>query len=182
MYNILNIIILILLGICALIGLSYLFFTRQTKNFFISIISKYRKRYVICHVRYENNREDVYKIVPNPSGLTQVGNYHYELLGKYVAMYWNNRAHYILDEKDSIPRNFDKQTKENIIFQSAEIQASFDNSVMEYLFSKKKELLIQGLFILGIISTIAIIYNIYELQNIQSYIISIQNSQIQRIP
>lgn len=163
MFNSTTIIILVLLFFVAVLGIAFLFFTRQTKNFFITILGKYRKRYVICHMRYQGGLEDVFKVVPNPKSLTQVGKYSYDLSDKYIALMHNKRKHFILQENNAIPLNFHMLDNEFIIFQAAEIQTALDNTVMEYLFSKKKELMMLIALIIAVIATLAIIYNIYEL-------------------
>jgi hypothetical protein len=78
------------------------------------------------------------------------------------------RNHFVLNESDSIPKSFEKYDKQAVIFQSAEIQTALDNNVMEYLFSKKKELLIIGLFIIATISMLALIYNIIALNELKT--------------
>lgn len=173
MYSSTEITILILLFIAGSITLSYIFFTRQTTNFFMKILPKLKKRYVVCHLRYQAGLEDVYNVVPNPQGLTRVGTYSYDLADKYIALFYKKRAHFILQECDAIPKNFEQITNNSIIFQAAEIQTALNNTVMEYLFSKKKELLILGLFIVAIAAILCIIYNIYQISQIKEMIIAL---------
>jgi len=173
MYNSTTIIILVLLFFIAILGIAFLFFTRQTKNFFITTLGKYRKRYVICHMRYQGGLEDLFKVVPNPKSLTKVGNYSYDLSDKYSALVHNKRKHFILQENNIIPLNFTVIADKDLIFQAAEIQTALDNTVMEYLFSKRKELMMMIALIIAVIAVLAIIYNIYELEMLNEKIISI---------
>lgn len=168
MYSTTQITILILLIIASIIGLSFVFFTRQTKNFFISILGKYRKRYVICHMRYQNGMEDIYNVVPNPDGLTKVGNYSYQLIDKYVTLYHKKRAHFVLNENDAIPRHFERQTNESIIFQASEVQTALDNEVMAFLFSKKKDVMMIIVIFLVILSIATMAYTISEIDKLMN--------------
>lgn len=165
-----QILLVFLLTPITILAVLYSIFPRQYSNLMNRLILSRRKRYVICHVRYASGLQDVYHIVPNPQGLTKVGEYSYDLNEKYSVFSHNKRQHYVVDENDTIPRNFEIQTKERIIFQASEIQTALNNTVMDYLFSRKKELLIIGLFILSIVSMLAILYNIYELRTIMNYI------------
>lgn len=150
--------------------LLYVLFPRQTKNTITKIIPSKNRRYVVCHMRYESGMEAVFHVIPNPEGLTKVENYSYNLKDTYIALRVNRRAHYVLDENNAVPRTFEKQTNETLIYQAAEIQTALDNSVMDYLFSKKKDILLMGLFILAIICSLFIAYTAYELRSIQDYI------------
>lgn len=176
MYNA-QITIIILIAPIIIGVIAYGLFPRITKNVLCKFIPAWNKRYVVCHMTYQAGMRNVFHIIPNHSGLTQVGKYSYNLSEKYAVLVHAKRFHFILDENDVIPRNFEPQTKDTITYQAAEIQTALDNNVMEYLFSKKKELLIFGLFILGIISVLAIVYNIYELNAIKAVLES-QNSNI----
>lgn len=168
MYNPQQITILILLLFGSIIGMSFVFFTRQTKNFFISILGKYKKRYVVCHMIYQNGMEDVFNVVPNAEGMTMVGKYSYQLIDKYVTLYHKKRAHFVLNENDAIPRHFERQTNESIIFQASEIQTALNNEVMDFLFSKKKDIMMMVLVFLVIISIAVMAYNIYEINKLMS--------------
>jgi len=117
MYSSTQITVLILLIFGCIIGLSFVFFTRQTKNFFIALLPKYKKRYVVCHMVYQNGMEDVYNVVPNPDGLTKVGDFSYQLIDKYITLHHKKMAHFVLNENNAIPRHFERQTNESIIFQ-----------------------------------------------------------------
>jgi hypothetical protein len=168
MYSGTQITVFILLIIGSIIGLCFVFFTRQTKNFFISILGKYKKRYVVCHMIYQNGMEDVYNVVPNPEGLTQVGKLSYMLIDKYVTLYHKKRAHFVLDENDTIPRHFERQTNESIIFQASEIQTALNNEVMAFLFSKKKDVMMIIVCFLVILSIAVMAYTIYEINSLMS--------------
>lgn len=162
-----------------LFGIGYGLFPKQTKNLLMKLIPAWKKRYVICHMRYQGGLSEVFYVIPNLQGLTQVGKYSYQLIDKYSCFTWNNRLHFVLDENDAIPRNFEIQTKESVIFQSAEIQTALNNSVMDYLFSRKKEMLIIGLFIVAIIAILAIVYNIIQTNELKELIkISVTQNQI----
>ena len=150
--------------------IAYGAFPRQTMNAFMKIIPAWRKRYVVCHVRYSGGLSEVFKVVPNLTGLTKVGKYSYQLEEKYAIMKFNNRIHYILDEVNAIPRTLTDISKDDVIFQAAEIQTALNNSVMDYLFSRKKEILIIGLFIVAIISIFAIVYNIIQINDLKALI------------
>jgi hypothetical protein len=167
MYN-MQITILVLATALIPCILCYLIFPRQTKNVLMRIIPSKKKRYVVCYVRYTSGMQDRFNVVPNLDGLTKVGEYSYQLSDNYVLFSEANRKHFLLFENDVIPKNFLPQTEASILFQAAEIQTALNNTVMEYLFSKKKELLILGLFALAAISLLAIIYNIYELRQISA--------------
>ena len=156
-----------IIALIAMLGiLSYIFFTRQTTNFFMKILGKYRKRYVVCHMRYDSGKQEDFLVIPNLQGLTKVGEYLYDLSDKYILLKIKNRKHFLLDENNVIPRYFDEiESKETILFQASEIKTAFVNTVMEYLFSKKKEILIYGLFIVAIAAILTSVYVIYELSN-----------------
>ena len=148
--------------------IAFVLFKRKTMNLLMKFIPAWNKRYVICHMTYKAGLKEVYNVIPNPSGLTQVGKYSYLLSDKYIALTFMKRNHFVLNESDSIPKSFEKYNKQAIIFQSAEIQTALDNNVMEYLFSKKKELLIIGLFVIATISMLALIYNIIALNELKT--------------
>ena len=149
-------------------GIAFGLFPRKTKNILMRLIPAWNKRYVICHVKFTGGMSEDYLVVPNLQGLTAVGKYMYQLTDKYICLTWKKRNHFILDEADSIPRNFEIQTKDSIIFQAAEIQTALNNSVMEYLFSRKKEIIIICLFILVIIAIFAIVYNVTQLNEFKT--------------
>ena len=178
MYSSSQITILILLIFGCVIGLSFVFFTRQTKNFFISFLPKYKKRYVVCHMIYQNGMEDVYNVVPNPEGLTQVGKFSYQLIDKYVTLYHKKRAHFVLNENDTVPRHFERQTNESIIFQASEIQTALDNEVMAFLFSKKKDIMMLVLMALSVLSIAVMVYTIYEIDKLMSMASSIASTVV----
>jgi hypothetical protein len=138
----------------------------------MSFIPAWNKRYVVCHVCYKAGLSDIYKVIPNLKGLTQVGNFSYLLTDKYITLTYKKRNHFVLNESDSIPKSFEQYNKQAIIFQSAEIQTALDNNVMEYLFSKKKELLIIGLFVIATISMLALIYNVIALNELKNLIVA----------
>jgi len=130
---------------------------------------------------YQAGLSDIYFVVRNDDGLTKVGRYSYELSDKYITLIFNKRAHFILDENNAIPRHFKPDINEEIIFQAAEIQTALNNSVMDYLFSKKKDILIIGLFCLCIISLLAIVYVTYELNGLKVVVTTIAQTQAQNI-
>ena len=163
-----------------LFAFAYIVFTRKTKNFFMKIIPAWRKRYVICHLTYQAGLVDVFYVIPNKLGLTTVGKFDYLLNEKYIALTFKKRHHYVLDENDSIPKTYIAHTKEEVIFQTSEIKNALENNVMEYLFSKKKELLIIGLFIIATIATLAIIYNIININELKT-IVSTPATVVQEI-
>ena len=169
----------ILLVIIGFVSLSYILFTRQMTNLAMRVLPKLKKRYVVCHLRYQAGLEDIYNVIPNPQGLTKVGSYSYELGDKYVALSFNKRKHYVLQENDTIPKTFEGQTDESIIFQAAEIQTALNNTVMEYLFSKKKDILILGLFIIAVAAILCIIYNIYEIAKLKEMILALPIQSVQ---
>ena len=172
-------IFMIVLFIPIMIGIiAYIFVPRQTKNLAMKYVGAWKKRYVICHLYYQGGLVDQYLVVPNPQGLTQVGKYSYDLQAKYAILTWKNRLHFRLAENNVIPESTVKYTDEDIVFQAAEIQTALNNTVMEYLFSKKKDILIIGLFLIAIISIIAIIYNVYELTSIQETLKSMNQTNI----
>jgi hypothetical protein len=165
--------------------IAFVLFKRKTMNLLMKFIPAWKKRYVVCHMNYQAGMKDIYNVIPNQSGLTQVGKYSYDLAEKYVALTYMKRNHYVLDEENAIPKNYEKYDKNEIIFQAAEIQTALDNNVMEYLFSKKKELLIIGLFIIATISMLALIYNIIalnELKGLMNAHISIVQEVAPKIP
>ena len=168
MYSSTQITVLILLIFGCIIGLSFVFFTRQTKNFFIALLPKYKKRYVICHMRYANGMEDIFNVVPNPDGLTEIGNYSYKLLDKYITLIHKKRAHFVLDENNAIPRHFEKQTTESIIFQASEIQTALNNEVMAFLFSKKKDILMAIVLITCVLAIAVMVYTVYKIDSLMS--------------
>ncbi len=172
MFNVTIMIFFILFPILVGVGI-YVLFPRKTKNILCKLIPAWNKRYVVCHMNYQAGLSDIYNVIPNPQGLTQVGKYSYDLTDKYVCLYFLKRAHFVLDENNSIPRAYSKPTNEDIIFQAAEIQTALNNNVMEYLFSKKKEVLIIGFFILATINILAIVYNIYAINALQDAIVTI---------
>jgi hypothetical protein len=152
----------------AILVIAFVVFKRKTMNLLMSFIPAWNKRYVVCHVCYKAGLSDIYKVVPNLKGMTQVGNFSYLLIDKYITLTYKKRNHFVLNEADSIPKSFEQYDKQAIIFQAAEIQTALDNNVMEYLFSKKKELLIIGLFIIATISMLALIYNIIALNELKT--------------
>ena len=174
--------VLILLVIFSIGIFAYAMFPRKTKNFLAEWIPAWKKRYVVCHVRYPTGQSDAWKVVPNQQGLTQVGKYSYNLSDTYAIMRYNNRLHFLLDESDTIPRTMKERTKEDIIFQAAEIQTALNNTVMDYLFSRKKELLIMGLFGLGILCLIALVYVGYEIFSMKEAIAAQAHSIIEVQP
>ena len=162
---------LLFLGLpIGLLAFAYIVFPRKTKNFFMNLLPAWKKRYVICHLTYQAGLVDVFFVIPNKLGLTNVGKFDYLLNEKYAALVFNKRVHYVLNENDSIPKTFIEHTKEEVIFQTAEIKNALENNVMEYLFSKKKELLIIGLFIIAIIATLAIAYNIVNVNELKTLV------------
>ena len=171
-----------LVAIFAIGIFAYAMFPRKTKNFLAEQIPALRKRYVICHVRYQTGQSDIWKVVPNPQGLTQVGKYSYNLSDIYAIMRFENRLHFFIDEADTIPRTMKERTTEDIIFQSSEIQTALNNTVMDYLFSRKKELLIMGLFGLGILCMLAFVYMSYELSALREAITTQATSIIEVQP
>jgi len=143
----------------------YTFFPRQTRNFWIRVTK--RKRYVVCHLRYSNTEfEDSFNVVPESDGLTEVKKNSYNLNPKYAIMVWKNRLHYVLHEKNCIPFHFAVDDKAEILFQAMEIQTALNNDVTEYLFTKRKELLILGLFIVAIVATIALCYSVIRMNEL----------------
>jgi len=169
----------------AILAVGYAMFPRKTKNFLTEYIPAWKKRYVFVHVRYQSGQQDSHKVVPNATGLTQVGKYSYNLSNQYSLMKSENRYHFYVDELDSIPRTFNDRKPEDIVFQAAEIQTALNNSVMTYLFSRKKDLLVVGLFVLGGLTLLAIIYNVYELNGLKAAVAAIaqaQNSGVEVIP
>lgn len=167
MFNVTIMLLFMFLPILFLV-VAFVLFKRKTMNLLMTFIPAWNKRYVVCHVIYQAGLKDVFNVIPNQSGLTLVGKYSYLLEEKYIALIYKKRAHYVLDEADSIPKTFNAHDKDAIIFQAAEIQTALDNNVMEYLFSKKKELLIIGLFIIATISMLALIYNIIALNELKT--------------
>ena len=162
---------LLVLGLpIALLAFAYVVFPRKTKNFFMDVLPAWKKRYVICHLTYQAGLVDVFYVIPNKLGLTTVGKMEYMLNEKYSALVFNKRVHYVLNETDAIPKTFIEHTKEEVIFQAAEIKTALENNVMEYLFSKKKELLIIGLFIIAILATLAIVYNIINVNELKTIV------------
>ena len=180
MYNSTQITILILLIIGCVIGLAFVFFTRQTKNFFIAILPKYKKRYVICHMIYQNGMEDIYNVIPNPEGLTQVGKFSYQLIDKYITLVHKKRAHFVLNENDAIPRHFTKQNSEDIIFQASEIQTALNNEVMAFLFSKKKDVLMAIVLITCVLAIAVMVYTVYKIDSLMSMANSIASTVVVR--
>lgn len=145
--------------------LAYTFFPRQTKNFFTRMTK--RKRFVVCHMRYTNTTfEDEFVVVPESDYLTEVKKFSYDLNPKYAIGYWKKRLHFVLDENNTIPKHFIKDDNEEVVFQAMEIQNALNNNVTEYLFTKRKEILIMGLFIIAIAATIAIVYSIIRINEL----------------
>lgn len=143
----------------------YTFFPRQTKNLLVRITK--RKRYVVCHMRYANTKfEDEFNVVPEADYLTRVGKLFYDLNPVYAIMFWKKRLHYILDENNVIPLHLSKDTNEDVIFQAKEVQNAMNNNVTEYLFTKRKDILIIGLFIVAIVAVIAMIYSIVRMNEL----------------
>jgi len=85
-------------------------------------------------------------------------------------VYIQKRAHFILMEENCVPLMIVPQSESTVVFQAAIIQKQLDTMVMDYLFSRKKELLIIGLFVLGAISTLALIYNAIEINGLKTMI------------
>jgi len=127
---------------------------------------------------YQNGMEDVYNVVPNPEGLTQVGKFSYQLIDKYVTLYHKKRAHFVLNENDTVPRHFERQTNESIIFQASEIQTALDNEVMAFLFSKKKDIMMLVLMALSVLSIAVMVYTIYEIDKLMSMASSIASTVV----
>lgn len=143
----------------------YTFFPRQTKNMWIRVTK--RKRYVVCHLRYSNTEfEDSFNVVPEPDGLTEVKKYSYNLNPKYAIMVWKNRLHYVLHEKNCIPFHFAVDDKAEILFQAMEIQTALNNDVTEYLFTKRKEILILGLFVVAIVAVLGVIFSVIRMNEL----------------
>ena len=162
-------------GIIAfVVMLSYTFFPRQTKNFYVRVTK--RKRYVVCHMKYANTKyEDTFNVVPESDFITKVRNFSYDLNPKYAVLFWKKRLHFVLDENNSIPLHFTVDNKEEIMFQAMEIQNALNNNVTEYLFTKRKEILIMGLFLVAIASTLAVIYSIIRINELTDKINIIGN-------
>jgi hypothetical protein len=179
MFNV-QIMIIVMLLPFIIGGIAYGIWPRKTKNLLMGLVPAWKKRYVICHLNYKAGLKDVFKVIPNQEGLTQVGKFSYNLSDKYAALEFNKRLHFNLDEDNAFPRTYIKQTDEDLVYRAAEIQTALNNTVMDYLFSKKKELLIMGLFIVAIIAIGAIIYNVYELNGIKAAIEA--SNQVVRIP
>lgn len=170
-----------IIGILAfIVMLSYTFFPRQTKNLFVRITKK--KRFVVCHMRYANTKfEDEFVVVPEPDFVTKVGKLSYDLNPKYSVGFWKKRLHFVLDENNSIPLHFVKDDNEEIIFQAMEIQNALNNNVTEYLFTKRKELLIIGLFIVAIVAVVALAYSVIRMNELlekMNMIGNMLNSQV----
>jgi hypothetical protein len=162
------------MGLPLIMGvIAYGLFPRKTKNLLMKLVPAWNKRYVICHLNYRAGLKDIFNVIPNMEGLTKVGKFSYNLSDKYAALTFNKRLHFVLQEEDVFPKTYTEITDELLIYRAAEIQTALDNTVMDYLFSKKKELLIIGLFVLATVSLLAIIYNIYELNNLKASIASI---------
>lgn len=159
-------IIVWIIGIVAFIlVLANLFFPRQTLNLYIRMTK--RKRFVVCHMRYANTKfEDEFAVVPESDFITKVKSFSYDLNPKYSIGFWKKRLHFVLDENNSIPKHFEKDNNEEIMFQAMEIQNALNNNVTEYLFTKRKELLIIGLFIVAIVATLALIYSIVRMNEL----------------
>ncbi len=153
-------------GVVALVVmLAYTFFPRQTKNLFVKLTK--RKRFVVCHMHYANTQyEDEFIIVPESDFLTEVKKFSYDLNPKYAIGHWKKRLHFVLDENNTIPLHFTQDNNEEIIFQAMEIQNALNNNVTEYLFTKRKEILILGLFAVAIIAIIALIYSIVRMNEV----------------
>jgi hypothetical protein len=167
MFNVTIMLMVMFLPIFILV-VAFVLFKRKTMNLLMQYIPAWNKRYVICHMTYQAGLCEVFRVIPNQAGLTQVGKYSYLLEEKYVALTFAKRHHYVLDEANSIPKSFESYSKESVLFQAAEIQTALDNNVMEYLFSKKKELLIIGLYIIATISMFAMIYNVIALNELKT--------------
>jgi hypothetical protein len=151
--------------IAFVVMLSYLFFPRQAKNFYVRVTK--RKRFVVCHMRYANTKyEDEFIIVPESDFITKVKSFSYDLNPKYSIGFWKKRLHFVLDENNSIPLHFTKDNNEEIMYQAMEIQNALNNNVTEYLFTKRKEILIMGLFIVAIVAVIALIYSIMRMNEL----------------
>jgi hypothetical protein len=162
------------LGLPLILGvIAYGLFPRKTKNILMKLVPAWKKRYVICHLNYRAGLKDVFYVIPNMEGLTKVGKFSYNLADKYATLTFNQRLHFVLQEKDVFPKTYTEITDELLIYRAAEIQTALDNTVMDYLFSKKKEILLIGLFVLATISLLAIVYNIYELNNMRAAIAAI---------
>lgn len=145
--------------------MAYTFFPRQTKNLFVKITK--RKRFVVCHMRYANTQyEDEFIVVPESDFLTEVKKFSYDLNPKYAIGYWKKRLHFVLDESNTIPKHFEKDNNDEIVFQAMEIQNALNNNVTEYLFTKRKEILILGLFAIAIIATVALIYSVVRMNEV----------------
>ena len=143
----------------------YTFFPRQTKNFWTRVTK--RKRFVVCHMRYANTQyEDEYVVVPESDFLTEVKKYSYDLNPKYAIGYWKKRLHFVLDENNTIPLHFTKDNNEEILFQAMEIQTAMNNDVTEYLFTKRREILILGLFVVAIIAVLGVIFSVIRMNEL----------------
>jgi len=165
-----NITVIFLVAFAAIGLFCYALFPRKTNNLLMKLIPAWEKRYVVCHIRYVSGKTEPWKVIPSKDGLTLVGKYHFDLAERYILMKYEGRPHYILDERDSIPISLIERTKEEIIFQSAEIQTALTNTVMEYLFSRKKDILIIGLFVVAILSVLGIMYAAYEISSMKEAI------------
>lgn len=175
MFNITIMLLFMFLPIVLLV-IAFVLFKRKTMNILMTLIPAWNKRYVICHVTFQAGLKEVHKVIPNQAGLTRVGKFSYLLTPEYIALTFNKRHHYVLDEANSIPKSFEAFDKEAIIFQASEIQTALDNNVMEYLFSKKKELLIIGLFVIATISMLALIYNVIAINELKTVMLSHVNT------
>jgi len=170
-------------GIIAfVVMLSYLFFPRQTKNLYIRVTKK--KQFVVCHMRYANTKyEDEIVVVPESDFITKVKAFSYDLNPKYSIGFWKKRLHFVLDENNMVPLHFEKDNNEEIMFQAMEVQNALNNNVTEYLFTKRKEILIIGLFIVAIVAVIALIYSIVRMNELLEKVNMIGdmvNSQVQK--
>jgi len=175
-----NITVIILVAFAAIGLFCYALFPRKTNNILMKYIPAWQKRYVVCHVKYVSGITEAWKVVPSKDGLTKVGKYSFDLAERYMMMRYEGRPHYILDERDSIPLTLKDRTNEDIIFQSAEIQTALTNTVMDYLFSGKKDILIYGLFIVAILAILGIMYAAYEISTMKE-VIAQTNSIVQVI-
>ena len=162
--------IFILGAIFSITILCYAAFPRRTNNVLVKFIPAWNKRYVVVHIRYPSGKLEPWLIIPNLQGLTTVSKYAYNLDEKYAVLRYEGRLHFIVDEINAIPAQFEPVTKEQVIYNAAEIKTALNNTVMEYLFSRKKELLIMGLFGLAILSILFMVYLSYELSAIRGIV------------
>lgn len=144
-------------------GMSYLLNKRKTMNFIMTQIPNWSKRYVVVHMMYAQTKQsEVYYVIPKSAALTPVKDRLYDLHEKFALYIEKGRKHYVIEYEDTIPKTFEKN---DLIFQASEIKSAFQNTVVEKVFSSRKDNLVLLIIIAVAVNIIISLYMIYTYKN-----------------